>query len=604
MMLGFDVARASLSVALVLAGVAGLLCSLAAAATAALGRRSGRLAAARGAVWLGVVGVALGVASLGGLSLVAGPRVLIRLPRVSAYGLLAVAVGVAAVLLGRRAISVLAGAGALERARELWSQRAGRRRAAVLVVCWIVWAGAALVLCSPLFSRGVPQVRPLPVLAATAPARVYVSHRAQDAISVIDTASRRAVAAIPVSAPETMAVSPDGSRLYVGSGDGIAIIDTRTLAIVARVRLPADAAPAVSPDGARLYAMQDRESSRAAVNVVDSGTGAVVATVPIDMLAAAAAVSPDGLRLYMVHHFYSAILSVLDTTSLATGRLTSVEDGSSSLALSRDGRHAYVPNGSGSNGRVTTIAAETGAVTRSIALGEEPGGVVMTPDGERLYVSGFRTESVAVVDPIRHRVLQRLPVPRYPTRLAISPDGATLWVLHNTSEDVTVIDTADHRVSQVRLGAPATHIASPPPRPDLQALAARRAAYDALSTVVHRLRALGVATFALALATGLAFGLWLRGRERSTLAALPVAALIGLLSAAAVLWGAGLAMHAGSIYVEHRWPLSARWPVLAALSSVLTVEISAASLVGWRRARAGTATADRTSASPPSAREA
>lgn len=298
------------------------------------------------------------------------------------------------------------------------------------------------------------------------------------------------------------------------------------------------------------------------------------------------------------------VICVLDTTLLTTGRLASVEDGSSSLAISRDGRHLYVPNGSGSNGRVTTIAAETGAVTSSIALGGEPSGVVMTPDGERLYVSGFWTESVAVVDPLRQRVLQKLPGPRYPTRLAISPDGATVWVLHNTSEDVTVIDTADHRVSQVRLGAPATHIASSPPRPDPEALAARRAAYGTLSTVVHRLRALSVASCALALGAGLASGLWLRGRERSSLGALPMAGLIGLLSAAAVLWGAGLGTHAGSIYVEHRWPLSARWPVLAALSSVLTVELSAASLVGWRRARAGTATAGRTSASPPSAREA
>jgi YVTN family beta-propeller protein len=100
-----------------------------------------------------------------------------------------------------------------------------------------------------------------------------------DGITVIDTATNTVVRTIPLPS-FGVAVSPDGSRVYVANGaqGGISMIDTATNTVTAtipRVEPFSDPNPlgiAISPDGSTVYAGNV---------VIDTATNTVIDTIPL-----------------------------------------------------------------------------------------------------------------------------------------------------------------------------------------------------------------------------------------------------------------------------------------------------------------------------------
>lgn len=75
-------------------------------------------------------------------------------------------------------------------------------------------------------------------------------------VSVINTADNTVIGTITVGGnPAALAVSPDGSRLYVGSNGALSVIDTATSTIVATISVYAGTATgvAVSPNAQLVY---------------------------------------------------------------------------------------------------------------------------------------------------------------------------------------------------------------------------------------------------------------------------------------------------------------------------------------------------------------
>jgi YVTN family beta-propeller protein len=119
-------------------------------------------------------------------------------------------------------------------------------------------------------------------------------------VSVIDTATNTVIATIPVGDQHTLqpggvAVSPDGSKVYVGvddnSSDSLSVIDTATNAVSATIPLGSSTVGgvAVTPDGSNVYA-----ASGGAIFVIDTATNTVSATIPV--IGLKLVVTPDGIR--------------------------------------------------------------------------------------------------------------------------------------------------------------------------------------------------------------------------------------------------------------------------------------------------------------------
>ena len=84
-----------------------------------------------------------------------------------------------------------------------------------------------------------------------------------------------------------------------------------------------------------------------------------------------------------------------------------------------------------------------------------PHNIVFAPDGRRLYISNLGSDRLSVVDVVRGRVLEELPMPfEGVTDLALTPDGRHALVLFSGRDEALMLDLASHRtMALLMLGA-------------------------------------------------------------------------------------------------------------------------------------------------------
>ena len=296
----------------------------------------------------------------------------------------------------------------------------------------------------------------------------YVTNEAGRTLSVIDVATDRVVATIPVGTrPRGVRLAPGGRAVYVAlsgsprcpptmpdtecarlqadrSLDGIAEVD----AVARRVRrvLPGGTDPeqfALSPDGRRLYAANE---DAGAASIVDVPTGRVLMSVPVGREPEGVRVSPDGRLAYVTSEAGNTV-TALDAQ---TGRVrwhTTVDARPRDLVATADGRHLYVSTEVG--GSVDVLDGQRDSMLARIALpdGSKPMGLALSTDGATLFVATGRHGTVEIVDTHMRAVVGSVRVGARPWGVALAANGRKLYVANGSSNDVSVIDTDARRVT-------------------------------------------------------------------------------------------------------------------------------------------------------------
>jgi len=270
--------------------------------------------------------------------------------------------------------------------------------------------------------------------------------------------------------------SPDG-RVVVAlnagyNQHGLTVIDTRTEEAVQHIALEtAWHGMAWSPDGKKLYvsggnATGKRTHYRAPIYVFEYRDGRLS-----DKPAARLEETIDMADLYwsgMAHHprknlLYAANLgtgsvrgsvTVFDTAAGKIRERIYVDMNPYDLVLSPDGSRLYVSNWASES--VSVIDTESSKVIGAIAVGPNPNAMVLGPDG-RLYVSCANDNTVAMVDTTERRVVERVSTaltPRAPegsTPNAMVLDAARhhLLVANADNNDVAVINVKERGESKV-----------------------------------------------------------------------------------------------------------------------------------------------------------
>jgi YVTN family beta-propeller protein len=205
---------------------------------------------------------------------------------------------------------------------------------------------------------------------------------------------------------------------------------------------PAEAAP---------FAYVLDSTSPGTVYVIDTATHppSVVATIPVGNGSFGVAVTPDGKHAYVANALSNTI-SVIRTATNTVVATVALPVGSNParVAVTPDGKHVYVANEAGN---VSVIATATKTVVATIPVGINPSGVAITPDGTRAYVV---TDTVSVIDTTSNTVVATVPFPAGsgPNGVAITPDGKHAYVAINASVIffpialVSVIRTATNTV--------------------------------------------------------------------------------------------------------------------------------------------------------------
>ena len=103
--------------------------------------------------------------------------------------------------------------------------------------------------------------------------------------------------------------------------------------------------------------------------------------------------------------------------------------------------YAYIPNAGDNN--VSVIDVSTKTLVKSISVGDNPQGVVATPDGRKVYVTNANNRSVSVISTATNSVIKTILVDWNLTGIIISPDGTRVYV---SGDQIRVINTSDDTV--------------------------------------------------------------------------------------------------------------------------------------------------------------
>lgn len=287
---------------------------------------------------------------------------------------------------------------------------------------------------------------------ACAQGRAYTANFGSNNLSVIDTSSNTVVATVPLgSQPNSVALTPDGSRAYVTNGGGdVWVLSTSSNAVLAKIVVGGyPSGIAITPDGTRAYVTKDNANS---VAVIDTSRNAVVATMNVGAAPGGVAITPDGKHAYVASVGTNSVV-VIDTSSNAvssTVALGTVEP--VGVAITPDGSRVYVLD---AGGNLTVLATSSNSVAATVTLpGNEisPFGLAISPDGTRAYVTRFAANTVAVIDTSSNTVVAMVPLGAFPNGLAVTPDGNHVYVTTSVdatgegSGNVSVIDTSSNTV--------------------------------------------------------------------------------------------------------------------------------------------------------------
>ena len=270
---------------------------------------------------------------------------------------------------------------------------------------------------------------------------VYVANQSAHVLSIIDVTSRNVSSVELAHTPRFVAVSRDGSKIYVSmyendfSGSGVAIVDAATRSVRYLATGPQPYALDVSPDGKLWVPIHNQH--RVEVYEPDS-SGAPVAMIEIPPNAHSVTFSPALGQAFTPNH-ESNLVSVIDMrTHQWTG--IPVDTAPHSLALSPDEQTIIVAC-YGAN-VVDFIDPATQRNTGRLAVGVKPRYVVFSVDGSHAYVVNEGSDSISVIDVAARAVSSTIPVGHSPRTIGVAPDGRFAYVSNGRDNTVSVLDVA------------------------------------------------------------------------------------------------------------------------------------------------------------------
>ncbi|HXF32258.1 MAG TPA: PKD domain-containing protein [Solirubrobacterales bacterium] len=210
--------------------------------------------------------------------------------------------------------------------------------------------------------------------------RAYVTNSVGKSVTVIEAGTRIPIATIPLSAAaESIAISPDGRTAYVtvAGSERVVTISTESNLITGSIAGGTEpSAMAISPNGEAAYVGVAPED----VQMVSPRNGTPMG-LPVEVggVPQAIAFAPDGNAAYVAA---GNEVDVLQGGAVVKAIPVSTATG---LAVSPDGTRVYVTSRSAKT--VTTIDTATGEVTGTpIFVGGEPGEIALTADGRSAFV--------------------------------------------------------------------------------------------------------------------------------------------------------------------------------------------------------------------------
>lgn len=276
-------------------------------------------------------------------------------------------------------------------------------------------------------------------------------------VVVVNTATNTTVDTIPVgNNPKGIAVSPDGSRVYVTTVDNgkLAVINTVTNTVDTSITIGNNPSGVViSPDGSKVYVAFSPYgvAYNGAIKVLNTATNAVIATVnttgkdPRGMT-----VSWSGYYVY-ISLFGSSKIDILNTSSNTISYSVTTFTGPYSSALKPDGSMLYVACATAN--RVWMMSTSTLVSPGGIPVGTQPQALCFNPDGSRLYVTNSGSNNASIISTSTSSVISTINGLSSPFGIASTADGTKVYMCNTGNSTVSVFNPATNIVSTIPFAA-------------------------------------------------------------------------------------------------------------------------------------------------------
>lgn len=315
-----------------------------------------------------------------------------------------------------------------------------------------------------------PAASSTPVAAPIPAVRVYVTNEGSGDLTVIDAATQSVIATAPLGKrPRGIQLSPDGKSLYVAlsgsppappgvdpktlpppdrTADGIGEVDADTYRIKRIIHAGADPEQvAVSNDGTRLYVANE---DTAQVSVVDLQSGNIVAAVKVGEEPEGVAIRPDGRFVYVTSEGDNAVFAIDTATNMVVNRIE-VGHRPRAVAFLPDSSRAFVTLEN--DGAIAVVDSAAHKFLRLIQLKGQgntpqprPMGIAVPRDGSTIYVTTGSFGSLFFVDPAKDLGDLSMAVGQRPWGIGLVPDGKTAYTANGPSNDVSVVDLEKREV--------------------------------------------------------------------------------------------------------------------------------------------------------------
>jgi len=235
---------------------------------------------------------------------------------------------------------------------------------------------------------------------------------------------------------------PDDPGMIV-SGNMVSVLDIATGQIVADIEVGREPrAIAVDHGRSRVYVADRLDLS---ISVIDTKTNTVIDQLLVDLEAFALAVNPVNGEIYaavtdaLVGNSGGVQIFQADLSNAKTPETITTANQPISLAVTPDGAKLYV--GAFASQSVLVMDLATRNIEREIPLGAFPAGMLASIDGSRIYVSDFIGSVVNVIDTSDDSLGDSIAVGRGADDLAQNVDGTRLYVGNVVDNTVSVVDT-------------------------------------------------------------------------------------------------------------------------------------------------------------------
>lgn len=235
---------------------------------------------------------------------------------------------------------------------------------------------------------------------------LFVSSEKDNHITVLDGKTYEVVKRIGTAArPRHLQFNPDKTQIYVAAGDGNAIdvIDVAKLELVDRIgEIDDPELFDLSADGKTMY-----------ISLEDDGA----------------------LGILNLDEYFAKREGKPDLT-VAEAAPVSETDEAADDAADEDKKE-----GDAEGEEDDQLPGMT-----TVEVGEEPEGILVSPDGKTAYVTSEVANTVHVVDTASKEIKANIVVGNRPRRFALTPDQKELWVSNELSSSVSILDPTTNKL--------------------------------------------------------------------------------------------------------------------------------------------------------------